>query len=167
MHREPTSVTGDDPVAPDGPDYERLNQEHEELLQELRVLLPGIQVMFAFLLILPFTSDFEHASTFERATFFVAFVATSLGAVMFSTPSVQHRILFRHHDKESILRQATAATLVGTVCLAVAIVAVALLIGERLYGLTIGVVVGCVVAVPVMALWYVSPLVRRAHDRRR
>jgi hypothetical protein len=142
----------------DGDSESRLDRELIELLQELRVILPGVQVLFAFLLTVPFSQRFGATTSTERAVFFVAFMATTTSAVLLMVPGVWHRLRFRDRDKEDLIRGSTNLTIAATVALAIAMIAVVFLLAEVLYGLTAGIVTASVVGVVIVVLWYVSPL---------
>ena len=142
----------------------RLDRELEELLQELRVLLTGITVVFAFLLAVPFSNRFASLTDAERAVYFVAFFATAVSIVLLSVPGVWHRIRFRDHDKEMLLRASNQFTIAGTLAMSVAIVAVVLLVSEFLYGWGIGIAAAAVIGGLILALWYMIPVARRAQD---
>ena len=142
----------------------RLDRELRELLEELRVLLPGIQVLFAFLLTLPFTGRFDTLTSAEEALYFIAFCSTALATVLLITPGVQHRLRWRQHDKEHLLQFGNRYVIAGTAFLATAIVSVVLLVSEYLYGWTVGVPVGVVVSGMILLLWYAIPIYREATD---
>ena len=82
---------------------ERVDRELIELLNEIRVVLPGAQVLFAFLLSLPFTQRFESLTAADRDAYFAAFLCTAIGTSMLMAPSMNHRLRFREHDKERML----------------------------------------------------------------
>src|SRR5947208_1171864 len=82
---------------------QRRNRELIELLNELRVALPGVQVLFAFLLAVPFANGFPKLGKLDRDIFFVAFIATALATVLLIAPSSYHRLRWRQHDKERLL----------------------------------------------------------------
>lgn len=136
----------------------RLDRELDELLQELRVLLPGIQVLFAFLLAVPFAQRFRVISDFEETTYFVAFVATALASVLLMGPGVQHRLRWRQRDKEHLLRAGNRLALAGTVFLGIGIDAVVLLVGEYLYGIEAGALVAGVVGAAMVMVWWLWPV---------
>src|SRR5947199_9646658 len=100
---------------------DRHNRELIELLNELRVALPGVQVLFAFLLAVPFANGFPKLSATDRDVFFAAFIATALSTVLLIAPSSYHRLRWRQHDKERLLVVSNALTIAGLLCLAVAI----------------------------------------------
>jgi hypothetical protein len=144
----------------------RLDRELNELLQELRVLLPGVQVLFAFLLTLPFSAGFPKVTTEERLLFYGAFVATAISAVLLVAPGVRHRARFRDRDKEALITSANRLTLAGTVALALAIALAGTLIAEYIYGWVIGVATGVGVVVMAGWFWYGWAAARELSDRR-
>jgi hypothetical protein len=151
---------GRHPVSPKSDDGSRLDRELNELLQELRVVLPGIQVLFAFLLAVPFSQQFGKLTDGQRGVFFGAFIATSLASVLLLAPSVQHRMQWRQFDKERLLRASNRLALTGTALMAGAIDAVVYLVTDVLYGGAAPIVAAVVVAAAVLIIWWLSPLVR-------
>jgi uncharacterized protein DUF6328 len=143
---------------------ERINRELMELLQELRVLIPGVQVLFAFLLTVPFTQVFGTIDGPERLVFFGAFVSTTISAVLLIAPSVRHRIRFRERDKEALVQSGNRLALSGTIFLAVAISLVAVLVTERLYGWTWAVAAGVGALLLQIWFWYVWGILREIDD---
>lgn len=139
----------------------RLDRELIELLNELRVVLPGVQVMFAFLLVVPFSQRFGELDSRDRAIFFVAFIASALASVFLIAPGTHHRIRWRQYDKERLLRRANRLTILGTVALAVAVVAVVYLITAVLYG-DVAAAASAGIAVIIVWTWFGYPLIRRA-----
>ncbi|MGH2630145.1 MAG: DUF6328 family protein [Actinomycetota bacterium] len=140
---------------------ERVDRELIEFLNEVRVVLPGVQVLFAFLLTLPFSGRFGDIDGVERFAYNVAFFATALAAVLMITPSSFHRLRFRKGDKEEILRMSNGLVLAGIVCLGVAMVAVVWLVAELVFTTGLANVIGIVSALIVIALWFALPLSRR------
>src|SRR5437764_11233394 len=110
----------------------RRNRELIELLNELRVALPGVQVLFAFLLAVPFANGFPRLGRLDRDIFFVAFIATALSTVLLIAPSSYHRLRWRRHDKERMLVVSNALTIAGLACLAVAITSTVFVITDFL-----------------------------------
>lgn len=145
---------------------DRLDRELAELVQELRVLLPGVQVLFAFLLTLPFTSGFATTGDLERSLFFGAFAATAVSAVLLVAPGVRHRGRFRERDKEALIMSANRLALVGTVFLALAIASVATLVAEFLFGWGVAVATGVVLLALEAWFWYGWSLLRARKDDR-
>lgn len=110
-----------------------LDRELIELLNELRVALPGVQVLFAFLLAVPFANGWDRVTDLQRDVFFVAFVATASASILLIAPSVHHRLLWREGDKERILRTANRLAIAGTGFLALGMTAAVFLIADILF----------------------------------
>ena len=144
---------------------ERLDRELVELMQEIRVLLPGVQVMFAFLLVVPFSIGFKSVTGAERALYFVALAATSVSAVLFIAPGARHRARFRDRDKEALIVSSNLLTLAGTAFLAVAMAAVVVLIGDYIYNWVVGIASGLVTFALIAWFWYGWSLSREHRDR--
>ena len=140
---------------------ERINRELSELLQGLRVALPGVQVLFAFLLTVPFAAGFTKANDFQRDALLVTIVAAAVSSVLFIAPAAQHRMLFRAHDKEMLLRRSNLYALFGTIALGVAIVSALVLVLDFLFGRTVAVTLGVVLGGLLLWAWHVQPLLRR------
>ncbi len=151
-------------MADEGRD-EQLNRELIELLNELRVILPGIQVLFAFLLTVPFSQRFVSVSTTQRSLYFVAVLSTAASTVLLIATPTYHRLMFRESDKERLLYHANWMVIAGTACLAVAIVVVLWLITDLLYDGAGVVVVVVGAALLVGWLWFLLPLARKARKR--
>ena len=141
--------------------HERLNRETMELLNELRVILPGVQVLLAFLLVAPFNQRFVAISPQERAAYFVALVSTGVATALLMAPSTYHRILFRARDKEHLLKFSNVLTLTGTVFLAVGVVTAMSLVTSILYDRTATVAVAVTGGALFLLLWYGLPMMRR------
>jgi hypothetical protein len=146
---------------PEGGDESKLDRELGELLQELRVALPGIQVLFAFLLTVPFSQRFPQVTSSQKGAYFLAFLCAAAATAFFIAPTAYHRILWREHDKEFLLRVSNVLTLVGTVFLAAAVVSAVFVITDLLFGGTITVVVTAAAGVLFATLWYFLPITRR------
>jgi hypothetical protein len=141
---------------------ERLNRELIELLNELRVILPGVQVLFAFLLTIPFNQRFEILSERQKDVFYAAVLCTAASAILLIAAPNLHRLLFRASEKEWVLRISNRLTLLGTAALAIAIIAVVYLITDVLHsGITVPVVTAATVLL-IAWLWFAMPLARRA-----
>src|SRR6476619_195817 len=112
---------------------QRHNRELIELLNELRVALPGVQVLFAFLLAVPFATGFPKLNSTQRDVFFAAFIATALSTVLLIAPSSYHRLRWRQQDKERMLVVSNALTIAGLASLAVAITCVVYVITDFLF----------------------------------
>ena len=140
---------------------ERIDRELIELLNEIRVVLPGAQVLFAFLLTLPFTQRFESLTTTDRDAYFVAFICTALGTSMLMAPTMNHRLRFREHDKERMLMWFNKLTLTGSGFLAAAIALSVYVVTGMLFKATWAAIVGGLIAAWLVVVWYVLPLVHR------
>ena len=141
-----------------------LNRELIELLNELRVALPGVQVLFAFLLAVPFANGWQRVTDFQRDVFFVAFLSTATATILLIAPSTYHRLRWREHDKEHMLVTANRLTIAGSVFLAVAMVSVVLLITDLLFSLGWALLATVVVAAAFAWFWYGLALTRAARD---
>lgn len=150
---------------------ERLNRKLEELLQELRVAIPGVQVLFAFLLTIPFTTPFRDITDLQRDVYFTAFLATAVASAMLIAPSAYHRIRWRYLDKEALdakrrmLRTGGRLATGGLVSLGVSMTAVVFLITDLLFGVGGAATISGVLAAVLLWLWYALPLSRRLRDR--
>jgi Family of unknown function (DUF6328) len=140
---------------------ERVDRELIEFLNEVRVVLPGVQVLFAFLLTLPFTGTFKTITGYERNAYVLAFFSTALAAVLMITPTSFHRLRFRKGDKEAILRVSNRLILAGIACLGVAIVSVVWLVSDLVFTDSIAKLIAVAAGVIVVLLWLVLPLQRR------
>jgi Kef-type K+ transport system membrane component KefB len=137
---------------------ERLDRELNELLQELRVVLPGVQVLLAFLLTAPFQQRFAQLPGTLRNVFFASIACATLATALLIAPSAHHRLRWREREKERLLRVANREAIWGTVFLAAAIVLALYVVTNVLFATWIAVVTA-VVAVAVFAyLWYALPL---------
>jgi predicted membrane channel-forming protein YqfA (hemolysin III family) len=145
---------------------ERLDRELIELLNELRVALPGVQVLFAFLLAVPFTQRFERLTAVQDDVFFAAFLCTAVATALLIAPSAYHRLRWREHDKEHMLRMSNRLAIAGTVFLAAAIIAVVYLVTDLIFGLTATLLATLLAAALFGWLWYGLPLVRRVRAPR-
>jgi phosphoglycerol transferase MdoB-like AlkP superfamily enzyme len=144
---------------------ERLDRELGELLQELRVALPGVQVLFAFLLTVPFSQGFAKLATFQRELYFAILLATALASILFIAPTAYHRLRWRDYDKERLLITSTRLSIVGLGVLAVAVAGAVYLIGDFLFGAGVAAAAAGVVAAALVWFWFGLPLSRKARDR--
>jgi hypothetical protein len=141
---------------------QRVNRELIELLNELRVALPGVQVLFAFLLAVPFSAGYKNITGFQKDVFFLTLVATGISTAFFIAPSAYHRWHFRNQEKERLLLTSNSFALVGILFLAVSMVGVVVLITDVIYSETAAVVSGLLAVLLFGGLWAVLPLARRA-----
>ncbi|HEY2570369.1 MAG TPA: DUF6328 family protein [Solirubrobacteraceae bacterium] len=141
---------------------QRLDRNLEEMTGELRVVVTGVQVLFAFLLIVPFNTGFAGVGPFERTVYFVTLLCSAFAALCTIAPAAYHRVLFRSDDKRHVVFIANRIVLVGLVFLALAMCGALLLVTTKLFGATVGTITAALVAVPFVLLWFVAPLLRRA-----
>src|SRR3954469_6430825 len=140
---------------------ERLNRQLLELLNELRVALPGVQVLFAFLLAVPFQQRFTETSTFERHVYLVTLLASATATACLIAPTGYHRLLFQRGDRPRIIEHGTRMLIAGLVCLAVAMIGAVFLITDVIFGAATAVSVGVVAAALFGWLWFGQALWRR------
>jgi Family of unknown function (DUF6328) len=150
----------DEQEAPD----ERLNRELIELLNELRVALPGAQVLFAFLLTVPFSDRFQDLTGSQRAFYFAAFVGTTIATGLFMAPTAYHRIRFREGDKERMLRTSNRFAIVGIGFLALSVTMAVVLTADLLFGLATAAMVGLATFAFLVWVWFAIPVARKVRD---
>jgi hypothetical protein len=143
---------------------ERADRELIELLNELRVVLPGVTVLLAFLLAVPFAKGWPKVTPFERDVFVVAFLAAAASVALLTAPSSYHRIRFQHGNKEHMVRVGNRLAIAGIAVFAVALHAVVLLVMTYVVSKTAGIVTVACLAVVVGSLWYGLPLRAAAGD---
>lgn len=135
-------------------------RDHEliELLNELRVALPGVQVLFAFLLVTPFSARWRHVSATQETAYMVALAATALGSVCLMAPSAYHRLRWRERDKERMLRTSNRLAIGGLACVAVAMTASIYLVTEEVVGTPASWAAAGVAVVVFASAWFLLPL---------
>ena len=141
---------------------ERTDRQLIELLNELRVALPGAQVLLGFLLAVPFATRFGRVSGGEKIALFIALITTVAGTLLLMAPTVYHRLRWGRGGKTDVIVIAGRMFLVGTALLAVGIVAVVYLVTAVLYGTGVAVATTFLTASAVVFLWYLLPLRRAA-----
>jgi hypothetical protein len=159
------SQTADDGQAESGSgrsetEKERLDRNLNELLGELRVALPGVQVLFAFLLVVPFNQRFAEITSVQRTVYFITLLLATSACACLIAPTAHHRIEFRHQDKKRIVFAATKLAVVGLVLLASAMTGAVMLITDFLYHATTVAIVAGAVALLFTGLWFVWPVKR-------
>jgi hypothetical protein len=140
---------------------ERINRELIELLNELRVALPGVQVLFAFLLAVPFSAGWTKVTEFQKELFFVTLCATAVSAAFFIAPSAYHRLHFRNQEKERLLFTSNKFAIAGFLFLAIAMVGAVVLVADVLYSGTAVLLLGLGATALFVGLWAALPLWRR------
>jgi hypothetical protein len=141
---------------------ERLDRELMELLQELRVVIPGVQVLLAFLLTAPFQQRFAQLPGSMRNAFFASIACATLATAFLIAPSAHHRLRWRAGEKERLVRVGNQMAIVGTVFLAAAIVLALYVITDVLFTTNLAVLTGIAALVLFGVLWYVVPMVGRS-----
>ncbi len=140
---------------------ERLDRNLNELLGELRVIMPGIQVLFAFLLVVPFNQRFTELTQFETSTYFVTLVTTGVSMAFLIAPGTIHRLQFRADDKEWIVFTGNRLAIIGFAILAVAVTSGFLLVMHFVYSNTLAIVSTAALGVLVGVLWFAIAVARR------
>jgi Kef-type K+ transport system membrane component KefB len=141
---------------------ERLDRELMELLQELRVVIPGVQVLLAFLLTAPFQQRFAELPGSMRNAFFASIACATLATAFLIAPSAHHRLRWRAGDKERLVRVGNQMAIIGTVFLAAAIVLALYVITDVLFTTDLAVMTAIAALVVFGGLWYVLPMVGRS-----
>lgn len=144
---------------------ERLDRNLMELLQELRVVLTGIQVLLAFLLVLPFQQGWAQVTEFEQTVYYVTLLLTAASSVCLIAPTPRHRMRFRETDKRWIVYTSNRLALAGIVFLGGAMCGVLMLLTHFVYSSTLTAIVVAVFVTIVAWLWFLAPLVRELRDR--
>ena len=141
-------------------DERKRDRQMTELLNELRVALPGVQILFAFLLTVPFSQRFAKATDFQQTVYYVTLLTTAASAICFITPAAAHRLRFHQRERAYIVESANRLLLAGLVFLGVSIIGALTLITDFLYGLDRQWVYPAAMALLLVVLWFVRPLVR-------
>jgi hypothetical protein len=144
---------------------QRVDRELNELLGELRIALPGVQMLFAFLLTVPFYARFETLAGPSRTVFFLTFVCTTTAAVFMIAPSSNHRISFRAQDKERLLFRANRFAIIGVAFLALAICGVMYFISGMVLGEGWAPYAAGATGTLITLTWYLAPLLRKFGPR--
>jgi hypothetical protein len=157
--------TDDRSTKRDETEKERLDRNLGELLQELRVALPGVQVLFAFLLVVPFNQRFADITSFQRAVYFVTLLLATAASACLIAPTAHHRIEFRAKDKRRIVFSGTKLAVIGLALLAAAMTGAVMLITDFLYHTTTVAIVAGAVALLFGGLWFAWPVKRLLDSR--
>lgn len=145
---------------------ERWNRNFADLLQELRVAQTGVQLLFAFLLILPFTQRFTDNDGFGRIVYLVALLSAACATALIIAPVAYHRMLFRQGKKEAIVRSAHRMASAGLGFVLVTMVCAVLLVTDVVLDRVSALVVGALTFVLFAMLWFVLPATRRREEPR-
>jgi|SRR5215203_5266457 len=131
-----------------------------ELLNELRVALPGVQILFAFLLTVPFAQGFQRTTNFQRDLFYGVLIATAISTTCLIAPTATHRLRFHQGDRDYIIESANRLLIAGLVALGAAIVGAVVLITDFLFDGAIVWIYPAAIAVLLVVLWFIRPLLR-------
>jgi amino acid transporter len=140
----------------------RLDRELIELLNELRVALPGVQILFAFLLTVPFNGRFERVTELQRDVYYAALLLTLVSSALLMSPTAYHRLRWRRRDKERMLRIANRLAIAGLGALALAMTAALFFVTDFLFSVPAAAVVAGVGVVLFAVFWFALPLSRSA-----
>ncbi len=136
--------------------------ELDQLYQGLRVMLPGVQVMFGFLLAAVFAQGFAKTTDPQRTAFYIALVSVAVSAIMLMAPSVHHRMLFPHEDPKALLRRASRYMLIGTLFVGIALTSGIYMVLDYLFEPALAIATSAAVAVTLVAVWYLAPVLHRS-----
>jgi len=145
---------------------ERLEREHGELLEELRSLIPGAEVLFGFLLAIRFTSQFGDLSDTQRYVYYVTLLSTAAALVFFLAPAAYHRVRFRTGDKEYMVKKGNREAIAGSVAISIAFTGVIYLVTDLVFGTGQAIVVAVGSFALIAWLWWGIALYRTWQDRR-
>jgi Flp pilus assembly protein TadB len=143
-------------------EQEQRDRQMIELLNELRVALPGVQLLFGFLLTVPFTQRFSETTEFQRTVFYITLMSAAISTVCFIAPSAVHRLRFHQHDRAYVIESANRLAIAGLCFLALALVCAVLLITDLLYSGPRVVLYVAAFALLLLVLWFARPLYRHA-----
>jgi hypothetical protein len=142
-------------------DLERSDRNLAELLQEVRVVQTGVQILFGFLLTVAFQPKFEKLSSFQKADYFGTLAAAATTLIMLTAPTSWHRILFRHGDKEHLVEIANGFTMIGLATMGLTVTGVVMLLSDVVFPPAITVILTAASVIACVTTWYVMPLARR------
>jgi hypothetical protein len=145
-------------------DKERVDRELIELLNEVRVALPGVQVLFAFLLTVPFQQGYSKLTELHKDMMLAALLTAAVSIILLVAPTAQHRILFRQANKQKLLFIANRLLLAGTVFLAASISISVFVVTDIVVSRSWAAVSTAVLTALFVILWYVVPLAMRLRD---
>jgi hypothetical protein len=144
---------------------ERTARELIELLQELRIIIPGVQILFAFLLTVPFNQRFTELTTVQRDVFFATLLCTAVATALLIAPTAHHRLLFRQGVREQRLKLGNLLAILGLAFLVPAMVGVVYVITDLIFDLTTALIVTVIMALGFLLLWFVVPLPYRGNNK--
>jgi membrane-bound acyltransferase YfiQ involved in biofilm formation len=143
-------------------EQQRLNRQMMELLNELRVAMPGVQVLFGFLLTVPFQQRFQRVTEFQETVYFATLISAAVATAFLIAPSAYHRLMLEQHDKPNIIHIGSGQMIAGLCALALAMNGAVLLVTDVLFEAGTVIVTLALLASLYVTLWFGFPLVRRA-----
>jgi uncharacterized protein DUF6328 len=145
-------------------DYARTERQLGELLSEVRIAMPGVQLLFAFLLVVPFNQRFAEATQFQRDVYVVVLLCAAFASALLIAPTAYHRIMFHRGDRPRLIASATRMTLAGLVLLALAMTGAVLLVTDFVFSTATSIACTAAVFAAFAWLWFGLALVRRVRD---
>ncbi|HET6831296.1 MAG TPA: DUF6328 family protein [Solirubrobacterales bacterium] len=142
-------------------EQQRTDRNLQLLMQELRVAFPGIQFLFAFLLVVPFQQGWSDVDSTEKYVYYVTLLLTAAASVCFIGPTGRHRLRFRERDLDWVVTSSNRLMVAGLVFLGGAIVGAVLLVTMVVFSDVAAIVVAAILAVGIAWLWFAAPLTRR------
>ncbi|HKO36914.1 MAG TPA: DUF6328 family protein [Solirubrobacterales bacterium] len=142
-------------------EQERLDRNLNEMLQELRVAIPGVQVLFAFLLTVPFAQGFKDVNNFQRDVYFATLICTAISAVLLMAPTAYHRLTFRYQQKRKLVFYSNRFAIAGLIFLALAMLGAMTFVTDYLFSTAATVVVASLAVAAIGFFWFALPLRRR------
>jgi hypothetical protein len=140
---------------------ERLEREHEELFHELRSIIPGAEVLFAFLLTVAFTERMETLTSLQRGVYYGTFMCAGVALVLLLGPSAFHRVQFRQRDKDAMMRTANVEAIIALALISLSIAGAVFLITDLLFATVLATVIAVAIWSVASTLWWIVPLSRR------
>ncbi len=164
MTEQGREITSEQASRREETEEERLDRNLDELLQGLRVALPGIQVLFAFLLVVPFQQGWAQVTDFEQTVYYVTLLLTASASVCLIAPTARHRMRFRELDKEWVVQSSNRLAIAGLVFMGAAICGALLLISSVIYDSDVVTIVPVAFGALILWVWFGAPLVRELRD---
>lgn len=146
----------------------KLNDELKVMLQELRIAVPGMQMLFAFLLTIPFSQRFEETTQLQRIVYGVDLVCTALSSIFLIAPAMYHRVHWRRDvkAKNEMLKANNIMAIVGGSFLTLAMISSIFLVFDFLFSYPVAIATTVTIALAAVVCWWLLPLARRVHERR-
>ena len=140
------------------PPQQQSSQRLPEFMQELRVILPGVQVLFAFLLTVPFNQRFPELTQLQQYVFFASLLCTAAATLLLIGPSAHHRLLWEHSGREPNLRMENKLTIMGLIFLGPAMSGAIFVVTDIVFNVVVAYVVTALMFISFVWLWFVLPL---------